>query len=902
MLMHAFLPILSILGFGLGVIYFISVRFHFRLDYGDFYLISVLVGFASLILPMTLIGILFPGRLGIIPRVHVVCSAILVLLGSYHFLANNLYRLENIRLTFPKAEGAESVLIIMILVFLLEYLFLLLLFPLQGFDALERYFPDALIYYQSDSIPKMNLLTATPTYKEPAHTLLFTYVLYVSGRDTYQLIPFLIIISLTILIYKLGTTFLGSHRNGLLSAALFLALPLTRQLFTVWAYYQDVYIAFFYSVAIYFFLLAFRRENNWYSVLAGIATGLAILSKMSGWTLFFILLLVNPTGNRGKAIKIIILIPVSAFLAMKAIATIYVGIAIAIAIIVFILTALILRMPSREGSLQKTIIPLSVGVFTGSWWMLRMQRVFPQSYDAIIQFYFIAKGAPQWTYPVSPSPDNLPIREHMHSLSFLGTCLILFVSAWFAAGWLIPKLIGFLSKTSETALVIWCLGFLGIWFAYYFLISVRYLSVIILPVALLTAKGTEQLHKLLQKYRIPRLILEVGLLAAATFQIRHHLFLEQIYEPPDHSFTYATNPIPVLIIALGISIIGFAVLIIVGSVDVFLWQKRISSPILAKEWLMGGLLVILLLLTITAPAGKELNRLKNSGWDPDHYAERFLFERRPAVQELVQAIIAQNSPSTSIIGANVPGLEFFVQQPVIDLIWGGQLFFNSFLTEENVTKGLELLDALNTSFIIGLNEENYLYEKFQSEIVTQTYLYHLTNYNHYFQRVLKNTEFTLYRIDYYGAFAGIINIGVHTYDHRASVLDDWQINHSTTTRPTLVATLDLTMKQWTQMTIKSEVNYTSYAKNMTEIRQINVGKRDGFSDLRIFDFPLAKCEITGLKLACTLYDANSNTTEELIFNAEAAKHPLTIMHEYQWTSYNRTSQWSIQAQGDFILS
>ena len=87
MLMHAFLPILSILGFGIGVVYLASVLFHFQLKGGDFYLVSVLIGLASLILPMTLVGILFEGSLGIVPRVYIVCSAIVVLLGSYHFLS-----------------------------------------------------------------------------------------------------------------------------------------------------------------------------------------------------------------------------------------------------------------------------------------------------------------------------------------------------------------------------------------------------------------------------------------------------------------------------------------------------------------------------------------------------------------------------------------------------------------------------------------------------------------------------------------------------------------------------------------------------------------------------------------------------------------------------------------------
>lgn len=902
MLMHAFLPILSILGFGVSVVYLASVFFRFRLDFGDLCLVSVLIGFASLIFPMTLAGIFLEGHLDIIPRLHIVCSAILVLLTSYHYLTHNVHRLEYARLTRPDISGAEYALGILIVIFLLEYLFLGLLFPLRGFDAIDRYLPNALIYYQTDSIPKYNLLTAAPIFKEPGHTLLFTYVLYISGRDTYQLLPFLTLVSLTILAYRFGAVFLGSRRNGLLAAALFLALPLTRELLTVWAYYPDIYIAFFYSAAVYFFLLAFHRKQTGYSIVAGLATGLAILTKTSGWTLLFILLLVAPSGRKGKAFKICLLLPVATLLAMKAITTIYVGIAVVIAIIVFIQAALILKMPLQEGSVTKTVIPLSVGIVTGCWWMVRMWRILPQSFKAFIDLYFVVKGSPQWTYPVEASPKNLPIKEHMHSLNFLGACLILFVSAWFAVGWLLPKIVGFLTVRAEAALALWCLSFLAIWFAYYFLISVRYLSIVILPLVLLTVKGTEWLYQRLLLTKIPRFALEVFLLTAATFQIRHYLLDKQLFEPPARSFTYATNPIAILVIVIAIFLIGIGLLIISSHLDVALWQQRMTLPKQAQQLLMGSILAVLLLLTITAPAIMEINHLRGTSWDSDLFVERHVWEYRPTFQELTQAIIAQNVPNASIIGANVFGLEFFVQQPVIDLLWWGRPIVEPLFTEENVTRGLELLNTLNTQFIIALKETNYLYEQFQAEVASQTYLYHIVNDESYFQRVLTNEEFVLYRLTSFRPFIGIVNLKLQTSDERVSVLGDGQPNFESTARPTLVVTMDLTMKEWARMGIMTHVDYISYGENKTESRQFTIGERAGFFDLQLFDFPIGNCEITGLNLTYTLYDANDNATEALTFCAETKGNPLAVQHKYNWTLYNRTSEWVVQTYGRFLLS
>ncbi len=127
-------------------------------------------------------------------------------------------------------------------------------------------------------------------------------------------------------------------------------------------------------------------------------------------------------------------------------------------------------------------------------------------------------------------------------------------------------------------------------------------------------------------------------------------------------------------------------------------------------------MAILLVLTITAPVEKEVFNLSSINWDSDRFSQRFLYEYRPEFQALVQAIIAENLPDASIIGANVPGLEFFVQQPVVDLIWWGLPAIPALFTEENVTSGLELLNDLNTYFLIGLKEKIPFMKSFNQKL------------------------------------------------------------------------------------------------------------------------------------------------------------------------------------------
>jgi hypothetical protein len=207
MIIAALLPLFSIVGMGMGILYFLSIRFHLKLSKGDFYLIAVLVGEFLLILSMGITGIMAKSSLWLIPRLYFVIASVFSTWAIYRFAAHNFQRFETFQIPFPKKWTGEHVLIALVCIFLLEYLFLLLIYPLQGFDALERYLPDAFYYYQQDSIPKINALTATPTFKPPAHTLLLTYVLYVSGRDEYYFIPFLTLFSLVVVAYKFGEVF-----------------------------------------------------------------------------------------------------------------------------------------------------------------------------------------------------------------------------------------------------------------------------------------------------------------------------------------------------------------------------------------------------------------------------------------------------------------------------------------------------------------------------------------------------------------------------------------------------------------------------------------------------------------------------------------------------------------------
>ncbi len=149
---------------------------------------------------------------------------------------------------------------------------------------------------------------------------------------------------------------------------------------------------------------------------------------------------------------------------------------------------------------------------------------------------------------------------------------------------------------------------------------------------------------------------------------------------------------------------------------------------------------------------------------------------------------------------------------------------------------------------------------------------------------------------------GIINLKLQAGSNEASALGESHTNFTSTTRPALVATVDLTTEQWARMIAVAEVNCTTYEGNKTLARQFNAERGTGFLDLRLFDLPNTKCMISGLRLTCSLYDLDGNWVQKFTFIAETNGHPLTIQHKYHWTSYNRTQEWSVQTYGRFDLS
>ena len=163
------LPIVTILSIGGGCLFLLSKLVDFNLRVTEIYNLILLTGTAVLIIPFTWIGIqpegtfFFPNeKIGLIiidfqswALFYFIIGLILTIIAVYKGLRILLARLEDFNFSTTWWKDVKIVLIVLLLA---EYLFLELILPLRGFDALYYYFPEAKVFIESGRITEINYL------------------------------------------------------------------------------------------------------------------------------------------------------------------------------------------------------------------------------------------------------------------------------------------------------------------------------------------------------------------------------------------------------------------------------------------------------------------------------------------------------------------------------------------------------------------------------------------------------------------------------------------------------------------------------------------------------------------------------------------------------------------------
>ena len=181
------LTILTIFSIGTVVWKGIIVIFPTDMRKTELYNIFLICGTIILVFPLMMIGIQEEGAIKIVTNaisitiinfqawslLYFVVGLILAIFLGYKLVRKLLAILESYQFRKETFTNYQTILLTFLF---LDYLFIQLVLPLRGFDALYYYLPEAEVFHQANRITEINLLSFSPVTKSPLNVLLYVYM------------------------------------------------------------------------------------------------------------------------------------------------------------------------------------------------------------------------------------------------------------------------------------------------------------------------------------------------------------------------------------------------------------------------------------------------------------------------------------------------------------------------------------------------------------------------------------------------------------------------------------------------------------------------------------------------------------------------------------------------------
>ncbi|MHA2244545.1 MAG: hypothetical protein ACXADY_06215 [Candidatus Hodarchaeales archaeon] len=781
-----FLPIITILAIGAGIWHLLS-RFEsttFRKT--EYFNIFLLIGSFSLILPLTWIGIQ-PNGILTLPigqysvelmdfvgwcMFYFLIGIIISIIAGYYVLRKLLTNLEHFQFDLDTFKDYR---IILLSFLLLDYFILELILPLRGFDALYYYFPEAEVFYQAGRITEINYLSFLPVVKSPLNVLLYVYAYYITGDLAIQLIPFLFLLGLVLLIYDFAIEFFNNHSLALIAAIFTLVLPLTYWLMNYWAFYQDLYLCYFFSVTCYFSLKWYKSPSNLkFGLFMGIGLVTSLLTKITAWILPIILILWIPTRLRGKNIRVAIIFVLGIFLCIQVATRIFIGISLPIIISLAGASYLIFKEKLSEFPTRTIIqlIPISLGTVIGSFWLFDRIALSSSIWEEIYNSYFRLTQEIIWTYPQQPLDPLLQTLEHVHRINFISAAGFLLLGTCFVLPWLILKIFALRNFQPITAPLIWILVFFGIWSTYYLNGSIRYLTPIITPMILCISWGFYQLtQKINNKKKKDFFGILFAFLGCFNFYylipLKSLMITDETQEIIGLSYNqaalnyYSLSPFPFLLVRITLTFVFSIVILAFIKKDMGIQLLNSLGNKIKIVWLNRALICGIIIIPLAVQSYLLLYTQGNF----DQFHAVYEYEYRSEYQELVTVLQQQNQPLAGIMTVRTPGIQFFTKQPVIDIYYQYNLFNNNpfFNQSIDLTELLEILRnplnytiqkdfnfnlTLSIRFIVVPSTQNLYYNVYNTQIKVNSLLFQSLEINQSFNFLYKNSDFLLYEVKF----------------------------------------------------------------------------------------------------------------------------------------------------------
>jgi len=775
-----FFPIITIFSVGIGIWWIINKFESFTFRRTEYFNLFLLLGSFCLVLPLTWIGIQPNGSLIFSIETHsielidfrgwcfvfFILGLILAIIIGYNTLRKILASLEHFQFDVNTLKDYR---IILICFLLLDYLILELILPLRGFDALYYYFPETEVFYQAGRITEVNYLSFLPVVKSPLHILLYVYAYYVTADLSIQLIPFLFLLGLVFLAYDFSMELFHNRSIALTSSIFTLSLPFIYWLMNYWAFYQDLYLCYFFSVTCYFSLKWYKSPKKVsLGVYVAIAVINSLLTKITAWILPIILILWLPSGSKGKTIRFGVLSLLGLFLCAQAITRIFIGVAIPIFLSLGCAGFFILKEKSPELSTRPLIrfIPLGIGMIIGSFWLNNRMSLSTTVGEEIYNLYFRFLGKIIWMYPNPPEDPLLLTLETVHGANFISAATLLLLSTCFVLPWFILKVLAIRNFRPITAPLIWILVTFAIWSTYYFNGSIRYLAPIIIPFVICVSWGLHQLViKIEEPVKKEFITLLLILFGCTSFYylipLRSISVTDQTQNIVGISYNQSALSYYLHPEVLILQIIGFTLIVLLFVKKNFMIPLNLFNRAYNFIWIRKvffcGIIII--------PLAVQSFLLFYTQGDLAQFHAIHEYEYRAEYKDLVTVIQQQNQPLAAILTVRTPGLQFFIGQPVIDIYYQRDLFSGDpFFTLTNLTQIFEVLQyplnytietdfkydiSISIKFIVIPAYNNLYYNIYRTQIKAKSILYQELEHNSTIFTLLdSNSDFMLYEVNF----------------------------------------------------------------------------------------------------------------------------------------------------------
>ena len=642
-----------------------------------------------------------------------------------------------------------------VILLLAGFVFINLIYPERGWDALHFYFPNGLYFYLTDDIPRdFNVFSFYPTHKPPVSALLLTYNFYINPGFFGQLVPILYIVGLSFLIFRMGEEINLPYRYRLVSIITLLLTPAVYMTILEFAYYQELPVSFYYSSGLVYYYLFTKSKRRYHLLISSLGFGLAILSKISGFSFLIILILTFNLKLKmnDKYFRPAFLLLLGVFIVRKAIIEIYIGTGIFISILI-VLTFIQIFHQNRLDLNQLVLLqnrqvlgfllPLLTLLLIGGTWVYHMSQV-PGVIDELANLYlFTEKQGIRWSFGSKTNPLET-YTENAQGVSFLVSIFSIFVGSQFSLFLLIPKLLGIRRAYYDYPEInLWLGSFLILWLTFFSTVSIRYLSIIWIPLTLLTVIGFKEIidYFNLQEIERPLLLLGAGINLLFYYPLIPFEFLSESFH--NRIFDYHSSILRLMIYVSVFSLFSWIMLrqlqkYVINHQGEFNNNKRLKT-----------ITILIGLILIIAPISFQFVQLASVGFDIDEFQSDWAYDNRATVREVSDYLINQQMPLDAItIVVNFPGLSYFIKRPVIDLLFAIRFLDEdqqTELTNENLTEVYQDFVSRNVNYIVELLEGHVYYDVYIARFQSR-YPFLVLNNSTYTQLVFSNSEFGLWEL------------------------------------------------------------------------------------------------------------------------------------------------------------